>query len=316
LIGNLLGLPPDLSAHGPQIDGLLGAVHIMMFALFLGWGFFFAYTLVRFRRGRHPRADYAGAKTHASSYVEAGVALFEAVLLVAFAIPVWATRVNGIPEEASATVVRVVAEQFAWNIHYPGPDGKFGRTDPSLISAENPLGLDREDPAAKDDITTINQLNLPVGKPVIVYLSTKDVIHSFSLPFFRVKQDAIPGQRIPVWFTPTTTTAQLRNEMARAFNISSGNIPAELTTLTAMTEYADREGKVILEKGSMISEETVAQLRQAGITEVRAAPDIPTEIACAQLCGLGHYRMRGFVVVQTEEEFKAWLAEQASYQSQ
>ncbi|RPH37895.1 hypothetical protein EHM92_01520, partial [bacterium] len=157
MIGKLLGLPPDLSAQGSQIDGLLGAVHLLMFALFLGWGIFFVYTLIRFRRGRHPNASYTGARTHASSYLEAGVAVFEVVLLVAFAIPVWALRVNALPYEASATVVRVVAEQYVWNVHYPGADGKFGRTDPSLISAENTLGLDREDPVAKDDIATINQ---------------------------------------------------------------------------------------------------------------------------------------------------------------
>ncbi|PYR25353.1 MAG: hypothetical protein DMF92_20695, partial [Acidobacteria bacterium] len=69
--------------------------------------------------------------------------------------------------------------QFAWNIQYPGADGKFGRTDVNLVSASNPLGLDRADPNAKDDITTINQLNVPVDRPILVHLSTKDVIHSF-----------------------------------------------------------------------------------------------------------------------------------------
>ncbi len=100
--------------------------------------------------------------------------------------------------------MRVVAEQFAWNIHYPGPDGVFGRTDPKLITAgTNPLGRVPDDPAGKDDITTINQLHLPVNKPALIYLSSKDVIHSFFLPTMRVKQDAIPGQVIPIYFTPT-----------------------------------------------------------------------------------------------------------------
>lgn len=311
----MLGLPPDLSAQGAQIDGLLGAVHLLMFALFLGWSIFLIYALIRFRQSRQPKADYTGARTRASSYLEVGVAAFEAVLLVVFAIPVWAARVNTVPSEDDATVVRVVAEQFTWNVHYPGPDGKFGRMDPALIGTDNSLGLDRNDPAAKDDVTTINQLNLPVGKPVIVYLSSKDVIHSFALPFFRVKQDAIPGQRIPVWFTPTTTTAELRERMSHTYDLGSERIP-DLILFTTMEDYADSAGNVIVGKGSMITEETVAQLREAGIPQVRAAPDIPTEIACAQLCGLGHYRMRGFVVVQTEEEFRAWLNEQASYQSQ
>ena len=316
MIGRLLGLPPDLSAEGAQIDGLLGVVHLLIFALFIGWGIFFVYTLIRFRRGRNPNASYSGVRSHASSYVEAGVAVFEAALLIAFAIPVWAVRVNAIPQETSGTRVRVIAEQYAWNVHYPGQDGQFGRSDASLVSIENPLGLDRGDPAAKDDIATINQLNLPVGKPAVIYLSSKDVIHSFALPYFRVKQDAIPGQRIPVWFTPTRTTAELRETMGKRYDVSNGKIPAELATLTALEEYTDRDGRLILGKGSYISDETVAQLQQAGVKEVKAAPEIPTEIACAQLCGLGHYRMRGFVVIQTEDEFKAWMGEQASYQSQ
>jgi cytochrome c oxidase subunit II len=316
LIAKLLGLPPDVSAHGSQIDGLLGAIHLLMFALFIGWGIFFALSLIRFRSSRHPRADYSGAKSRASVYIEGGVALVEGALLVAFAIPVWASRTEAKPSEESATVIRIVAEQFAWNVQYPGPDRKFGRTDASLISPENLLGLDRDDPNAKDDIVTINQLNVPVGKPVIAYLSTKDVIHSFALPFFRVKQDAIPGQRIPVWFTPTTTTAQIRESMGRTYDLAAGNAPSELATLSTLTDYADSTGNVFLARGTLITDEVVSQLRAAGVTSVSAAPDIPTEIACAQLCGLGHYRMRGFIVVQSEEEFKAWLAEQASYQAQ
>ncbi len=139
-------------------------------------------------------------------------------------------------------MVRVVAEQFAWNIHYPGPDGKFGRTDIKLVSADNPLGLDRTDPNAKDDITTINQLNLPTDRPVLVHLSSKDVIHSFGLYEMRVKQDAIPGMSIPVWFIPNR-----------------------------IGEY---------------------------------------EIACSQLCGLGHFRMRGFITIQSAADFKKWYDDQ------
>ena len=83
--------------------------------------------------------------------------------------------------------------------------GLFGRTDLQLLSPSNPLGLDRSDPVAQDDITTINVMHLPVNKPVIVHLSSKDVIHSFALPQMRVKQDVIPGLSQPVWFTPTQT---------------------------------------------------------------------------------------------------------------
>ncbi len=247
-----LGLPPLASAHGAQIDGLIGWTHVFMLLLFVGWGGFFCYALIRFRRSRHPVANYTGVKSHASNYSEIGVAVVEAVLLFGFAIPIWAARVDRMPPESEALVVRVTAEQFAWNVHYAGPDRVFGRTDYKLLDLQaNPLGLDRTDPAGKDDITTLNQLYLPANTPIILRLMSKDVIHSFGVPEFRVKQDAVPGLTIPIWFVPDVTTAEMRTR--------TGN------------------------------------------------PQFQYQIACAQLCGMGHYRMRGFVTVQTPEEFQKWV---------
>ena len=116
--------------------------------------------------------------------------------------------VDAMPPESQAVVVQVTAEQFAWNVRYAGPDGVFGRTDLKLIDLQsNPLGVDREGPGA-DDVVTLNQLYLPANKPIIVKLRSKDVIHSFGVPEFRVKQDAIPGLTIPIWFVPNVTTAE------------------------------------------------------------------------------------------------------------
>ena len=256
-----LGLPPLATTHGGQIDGLIGWIHVFMLILFVGWGSFIAYALIRFRGSRHPVANYAGVKSHRSTYLEIGVAVVEAVLLFGFAIPMWAARVDDLPPRNEALVVDVTAEQFAWNVHYAGPDGVFGRTDIKLLDLQaNPLGLDRSDPAAKDDVTTLNQLYLPVNKPIIVRLRSKDAIHSFGVPEFRVKQDAVPGLTIPIWFVPNLTTAEMRTR--------TGN------------------------------------------------PDFQYQIACAQLCGLGHYRMRGFVTVQTAEEFQKWLAEKIKEQGE
>jgi cytochrome c oxidase subunit 2 len=239
---NFLGLPVQASTHAAEIDQMIVLVHWLMLVLFVGWGIFFVYVLFRFRQRANSRASYEGAKGKISKGIEIAIVVIEMVLLVFYAIPAWARRVSQFPSESEAVVVRVAGEQFAWNIHYPGPDGKFGRTDVRLVTADNPLGLDRSDPAAKDDITTINQLNLPINRPVLVHLSSKDVIHSFGLNEMRVKQDAIPGLSIPVWFIP------------------------------------NREGQY--------------------------------EISCSQLCGLGHFRMRGYVTIQSAADFQAWLADQ------
>lgn len=205
-ISRYLGMPADISTHGHEIDFMMGLVHWLMLALFLVWAPYFIYTLYRFRASNNPTASYEGSKSKWSSYLEGGVVLAEAVLLVGFAIPVWGELKHDFPPEEKAIEVNVVAEQFNWNIHYPGPDGVFGERDPELVNVQtNPLGLNPEDPAAQDDITTINELHLPVNRPVIVNLTSKDVVHSFFLPALRIKQDVIPGLEIPVWFKPTET---------------------------------------------------------------------------------------------------------------
>ena len=252
-----LGLPALAVPHGAQIDDLIGWIHVFMFVLFVGWGGFFIYTLIRFRKSRNPVASYTGVKSHASNYSEVAVAVIEGILLVGFAIPLWAARIGDIPPEHEALVVQVTAEQFAWNARYAGPDGTFGKTDIKMIDVQsNPLGVDRSDPAAKDDVTTLNQIYLPANRPVIIKLRSKDVIHSFGVPEFRVKQDAVPGYTIPIWFVPTVTTAEMR---ARTGN-----------------------------------------------------PEFTYEIACAQLCGIGHYRMRGFVTVLAADEFQKWMDQEVA----
>ncbi len=232
-------LPIDISTHGYEIDRLINIVHIFMAVLFIGWFIFLMYTLIRFRQKPGHVAEYHTKHFKLPTYLEAAIVVIEAALLVGFAFPIWSQARNEMPDRSKALEVRVVAEQFAWNVHYPGPDGVFGKTDPKLMKASNPIGLDRTDLTAVDDITTINQLKVPVDKPIIVHLTSKDVIHSFALTVARVKQDVIPGQEIPVWFT----------------------------------------------------------LKQTG----------NFEIACAQLCGLGHYRMRGFFNVMSPSDFKVWM---------
>lgn len=150
-----------------------------------------------------PRPITSGARSHASTYIEGAVAIIEAVLLIGFAVPLWAKVVDNLPAEKDSTVVRIIAQQFGWNILMPGKDGKFNKQEMRLMNTENPLGLVKDDADGKDDIRTLNDLTVPVNKPVIAYISSKDVIHSFKVIAMRVTQDAIPGLRIPSQFTPT-----------------------------------------------------------------------------------------------------------------
>ena len=243
LINEFLGQPPNASSHGLQIDHILEFCHWFMGALFLGWSTFFIFVLIRFRKRRQPSANYLGVTSPISTHLEFSVVLIEAVLLLGFAIPLWARRVNQFPPGKDALVVHVVAQQFSFNYHLPGPDGLFGRRDVNFVTNSNPLGIDPNDPAGKDDIITTGELHVPIDRPVIAELSSKDVIHDFFLPDMRIAGDAIPGSLIPIWFTPVKTGTY--------------------------------------------------------------------EVVCAQLCGLGHYGMKGTLVVDTPQDYQAWLKERA-----
>jgi cytochrome c oxidase subunit 2 len=198
-----LGLPAMASDHGAGVDNLISYIHWLMIALFVGWFIYFMYALWRFNKKRNAKGDYLGVRNHASSYLEVTVAGIEAALLVFVAIPVWSQRVDKFPSEAESTVIQVSAQQFAWNVRYPGADGVFGKQDMKLVTSENTFGVDPQDPAGKDDVQVLNEIHVPVNKPVIAYISSRDVIHSFKLVAMRVTQDAIPGMRIPIWFKPT-----------------------------------------------------------------------------------------------------------------
>ena len=243
VINEFLGMPPNASEHGYQIDHIIEFSHWFMGALFLGWSAYFAFVLIRFRKRRHPKADYQGIKSGISTHLEFSVVLIEAVLLIGFAIPLWAKRVNQFPEAKDAILVHAVGQQFNWSFHLPGPDGEFGHRDIHLVTNSNPLGLDPNDPASKDDIVTLGELHVPINRPVIIELSSKDVIHNFALVHMRIAQDAIPGSLIPMWFKPIKTGTY--------------------------------------------------------------------EIICGQLCGLGHYGMKGTLVVDEPAEYQAWLKERA-----
>ena len=221
------GFPTDVSATGYWVDRVFWLAFWLVAAAFVAVIVALCFFLIRYRARPGHRAFY----THGDSRSALGVTLGLAVL-VFFGIDInlayhddvaWHAVWGAPPSAAQALKVEVMPEQFVWNIRYAGPDGTFG-TD--------------------DDVTTINQLHIPVGRPVIVQLSSKDVIHSFFLPNLRVKMDAVPGLVTSLYFQAKTPGTY--------------------------------------------------------------------DIACAEHCGFGHYRMRGFLVVDASPQaFQTWLAEQA-----
>lgn len=201
----LLFLPVLAAENGRTVDDLIIYTHWLMAVLFIGWTAYFVYAVWRFNAKRHPKADHHGVRSHASNYIEVGVVVAELVLLIGFAIPMWAkaSNVTKLPDYKDALTIQIVAQQFAWNARYAGKDGEFGRQDMGLVTETNVFGVDPKDAKGTDDVQVLNELHVPVAKPVICQVSSKDVIHSFKVIALRVTQDAIPGMRIPCWFKAT-----------------------------------------------------------------------------------------------------------------
>lgn len=235
-------LPPFISEYGDAYDR-----HFMLTMILCGVIFFFAQlglAWVVFRyRDQEGRAHYShGNNTMEAVWTSATAVLF--VGLVLWGQHIWAqAHLQAAP--AGALQIEIWGQQFTWYVRYPGPDGAFGRTRPELMkeSIGQPLGLDPDDPASRDDLV-MPIMAVPVNRPVEVILRSKDVIHSFFVPELRLKQDVVPGLENRLHFT------------------------------------ASKIGRY--------------------------------EIPCAELCGLGHYQMRSFLEVMSEEDFQTWLRESAA----
>lgn len=232
-------IPTAASSHATAFDAVLNSVHVHIVLIFAVWLAVLIYALIRFRKGANPEPRREGVRGFWPVVAIGAVIAGDVLILTMLALPAWSEHHEPM-RLAIPLRLRVTAEQFAWNIHYPGIDRVFGRTDPSLISASNPLGIDRNDGAARDDIGLQNILMLPLYRTVVVDLTSRDVIHSFTLNEMRVKRDATPGMTTRLWFIPTQTGAW--------------------------------------------------------------------DIACSQLCGLGHYRMRGEYQVMTTDDWERWQA--------
>jgi cytochrome c oxidase subunit 2 len=170
--------------------------------VFVAVNLFLAYCVVRFRHRKGRKADYDPENAR----LEWGLTIVTSIGVAAMLAPglfVWARFVQ-VPEDAA--IVEVVGQQWAWSFRYPGRDGVLGTTSAKLMTADNPFGMNPEDPKGRDDILVHgHELRLPLDRPVNVLLRSKDVLHNFTVPQFRVKMDLVPGLVSSLWLTPTRT---------------------------------------------------------------------------------------------------------------
>lgn len=193
-----------IASNWQTVDDTVNVTFWVTGVVFVAVNLFLAWAVIRYRHRKGNKAHYEPENPK----LEWGLTIVTSVGIVAMLAPglaVWAKFVT-VPEDAS--VVEVVGQQWAWSYRFPGSDGKLGKSDPKLITVDNPFGLSAEDPVGADDILVASpELHLPIDKPVKLELRSKDVNHQFAVAQFRVKMDMVPGMVTYFWFTPTRTGA-------------------------------------------------------------------------------------------------------------
>jgi cytochrome c oxidase subunit 2 len=234
-------LTPIASNWG-EIDTTINITLYITGAVFVAVNLFMAWAIFRYRFDPSRRSHYEPENKKLETWLTV-ITTVGVVAMLAPGLVVWADFVN-VPEDADE--VEVVGAQWQWTYRFPGDDGVLGEVDSHFVTTENPFGMSPDDPAGNDDILiNDNELHLPIDRPVKLLLRSKDVLHNFAVPQFRVKMDLVPGMVTYIWLTPTRT------------------------------------GKF--------------------------------DLLCMELCGIAHYTMRGHVVVDEQEDFYIWLAQQPTW---
>ena len=221
-------------------------------AVFIAVNLFIAWVLIRYRHRAGRRAEFDPENRKLEGWLTAGTSLG----IVAMLAPGLYVYSDMISPPQDAMVVEVLAQQWQWRFRFPGEDGRLGLTDTRFMSAGQPFGLNPDDPAGIDDrVVDSGDLHLPLGKPVLVLMRSRDVLHDFYVPQFRSKMDIVPGLVSRLWFTPT---------QAGRFDI----LCAELCGLG----HSNMRGRVVVEDEAefhtwLAAQPTFAQTRAAGAGE-------------------------------------------------
>jgi len=364
-------LPPNRSTHGGQIDTLFNVIFWITTVTFVAVELLLVVFLIKYRHNpNRKKGIFTHGNTRLEMAWTLAPALILA-LLALFSKKVWDNyRYSPAMDDASRAKVLVIGERFKWNVIYPGPDGKIGRyliypqpydakwpdgsnfknvpgpaylhyndaiaaiKEYNLAPREHTYGKDMEDPDGKDDDwlqAQARDLTIPVNRPIEVQLGSKDVLHDFFLPNYRVKLDAVPGMRGHIFFTATMTSKELEqktvknyklNELTAALKAPGGkDLVVRINETSPGTDQnkmkdsngwkyfnpADKKKATIIRDGKGIPDDqidtVVKKLQDAGLTEVTMFAPGYWELVCEELCGEGHGTMKGRVFVVTQEEF-------------
>jgi cytochrome c oxidase subunit 2 len=284
--GDLPLLSNAASEHGSTVDNLMIMSLVVIFFTQTITQFLLHYYAFKYKGEKGKKALFF-ADNNKLEFIWTIIPVIVLAGLIIYGLNTWIT-IMGVDENDDPLVVELYAQQFNWKARYAGADNTLGKANVRLIDIDraNILGLDEADPNAQDDIIT-TELHLPVGKPVLFKMRSQDVLHSAYMPHFRAQMNCVPGMITQFGFTPVKTTEEMRQTQA------------------------------IQEKVKRIN-----SIRVENSKDLLAKGEDPLEpyafdylLLCNKICGKSHYNMQMKIIVETEEEYNAWLKTQKEFKN-
>ncbi|GAL79608.1 cytochrome c oxidase polypeptide II [Algibacter lectus] len=274
------------SAHGPIIDNLMVISMVLIFFVQTVTQFLLHYFAFKYKGEKGKKALFF-ADNNKLEFIWTIIPVIVLAGLIIYGLSTW-INITSVDESDDPLVIELYAQQFNWKARYSGADNTLGKANVRLIDIDraNILGLDEADPNAQDDIIT-TELHLPVGKPVLFKMRSQDVLHSAYMPHFRAQMNCVPGMITQFGFTPTVTTADMRQTQQMQEKVTNIN------------EIRVEKSKALVAKGE----------------EALERYEFDYLLLCNKICGKSHYNMQMKIIVETQEEYDAWIKEQKEFKN-
>ncbi|MBE9490296.1 MAG: cytochrome c oxidase subunit II [Bacteroidetes bacterium] len=274
------------SEHGVKVDNLMIISMALIFFVQTITQFLLHYFAFKYKGEKGKKAVFY-ADNDKLEFIWTIIPTITLAGLIIYGLFTW-TEIMGVSEDDDPLVVELYAQQFNWKARYSGADNTLGKANVRLIDIDraNILGIDESDPNAQDDIIT-TELHLPVGKPVLFKMRSQDVLHSAYMPHFRAQMNCVPGMITQFGFTPTITTEEMRQT------------PEMIEKVANINEIRVANSKVLIEKGE----------------EPLDSYEFDYLLLCNKICGKSHYNMQMKIIVETQEEYDAWIKEQKLFKN-
>ena len=284
--GDLPLMSNAASEHGSTIDNLMIISMVIIFIVQTITQFLLYYFAYKYKGEKGKKALFF-ADNNKLEAIWTIIPVIVLAGLIIYGLNTW-INIMGVDESDDPLVVELYAQQFNWKARYGGADNTLGKANVRLIDIDraNILGLDEADPNAQDDVIT-TELHLPVGKPVLFKMRSQDVLHSAYMPHFRAQMNCVPGMITQFGFTPTVTTAEMRET------------PEMQEKVTRINNIRVEKSKALIAKG------------EAALDRY----EFDYLLLCNKICGKSHYNMQMKIVVETQEEYDAWIATQKEFKN-